>query len=126
MGEPITGIMGQPAQDTDKPPLRIMAAAVLHRNRIHVLLPPNRHGDIIKQISLFYHEPVYGQQGFIDNQGRFLNRCAAYQIAKFTGQLRDGLTTGELYSEDLIGDGWPDPEPEPLSLFDAAGLTPTV
>jgi hypothetical protein len=48
-----------------------------------------------------YHRRVK-EQGFIDIQGKFLDRSAAWKRAETTGQIREQVSTpGTLYSESL-------------------------
>jgi hypothetical protein len=82
---------------------RIVAAAILWEDRHPIWLPaPARHHNVlhlIHYITLVDH--VFGAQGFMTSEGRFVEREEAGQIALAAGQT-DKLKWGpDLYSEDL-------------------------
>ncbi len=65
---------------------------------------PNRHHDVINYI--YEHKQdekmVIGEQGFLNNEGKFLDRKEALYIAVQAGQLiRKTFPENELFSEDL-------------------------
>lgn len=84
--------------------LLIVCAALKVNNRI--ICGFGHYDPIMRQQILasegnnFWHT---AEQGFIDNQGNFLNRKEAYQIAKRNNQIKyRGIYRGdELFSEDL-------------------------
>ena len=93
---------------------RITAAAILRDGKIYQLPPPARHGDVMSMLGTTETEDGEmwtlhdGDQGFVTNTGRFVDRVEGHQIAKTAGQLiprkdghlndRDG---SHLFSEDL-------------------------
>jgi len=83
---------------------KIVAAAVYY-NGTFSLLPPARHGTIMRSLSTF-SDVIIGPdaQGFLTSKGRYVNREEAYDIAWRHGQLGEenvGSNPGTLYSEDL-------------------------
>ena len=64
---------------------------------------PGRHPDVIKlMVSLGKPTPVKGQQGFVTNQGRFVDRIEGKTIAKEANQLIERASKlPKLFSEDL-------------------------
>lgn len=94
----------------------IVAAAIKIGDVVCSLPRPARHADILRSLLVGFRRTDRGYreetQGFITNDGRFLNRQEAYLDAMQCGQgtpRRDAiLSTGynayngeELYSEDL-------------------------
>lgn len=83
----------------------IKAAAIRHKNVVFFLLPPARHADIFQLLPK--GELALGEQGFIIEDGTFVNRTEAYKIAFEANQIlptdRPGHTPtpGTLYTEDL-------------------------
>lgn len=87
---------------------RIAAAAICVDGEVQHMLPPNRHHNVMHR---FYRETgrIVGpdEQGFITDQGRFVDREEALKIATAAGQLnglrdKPGAYRGkELFSEDL-------------------------
>ncbi|MBS3648889.1 hypothetical protein KEU06_09745 [Pseudaminobacter sp. 19-2017] len=88
----------------------IVAAAVrLERdNCTYSLLPPARHGEVIRLVNSLYQKgnPEFvilpEEQGFVTSHGRFVGRREARAIASLAGQTssRDYNMT-DLFSEDL-------------------------
>lgn len=83
--------------------MKITHVAIIYDNITYGLPAPNRHHDVIRQIG-----GIYGphEEGFILEDGSFVNREQAYQIAKESGQLKRIISPTnyngpELYSEDL-------------------------
>lgn len=72
---------------------------VFHLNR------PNRHSDLISYIRnvVGYTGCIYGEdrQGFILNDGTFVNRIDSIPIAKESGQLKGPMINPFLASVDL-------------------------
>lgn len=88
------------------PILKIVCAAI--RLEDGLVIASMRHYDVIMRAVCKKLLPEYGQavwaaeQGFIDNQGCFLNRKTAYVVAMEAGQIpEDKLTGQDLFSEDL-------------------------
>lgn len=82
----------------------IIAAAIKQGELIHSLPRPARHHDIIHAMVVNgYKTPITGEQGFINNRGRFLDRIRALQEAYLEGQVTPEQKEGksqQLYSED--------------------------
>lgn len=82
----------------------ITHVAIIFQGRTWSLpTPPNRHFHIIRWIYADTGTPVdHDTQGFLDDQGNFLDRKAAMVHAKACGQLRDPNSASDtLFSEDL-------------------------
>ena len=83
---------------------KITGVAVMYGGKMYSLPRPNRHHDVIRSIPGGVKGP--DRQGFILENGTFLDRRQAMTLAENNGQLR--RVTGkefyqgpELYSEDL-------------------------
>lgn len=85
------------------PAERIVAAAIVQNGIVVALPQPARHGDIIEAIARFSRvEHVDGQQGFVTDKGRFVDRFEARDIARHAGQLLKRASKGPvLFSEDV-------------------------
>lgn len=73
---------------------------------VHTLPPPNRHHNVLLAMHhAGLHCPDPADQGFVLDDGSFVNRGQAYLIAWENGQLlprpAGGYNGPELYSEDL-------------------------
>lgn len=83
----------------------ITTAAVKFKDKVYTLPRPARHHDIIKHICEEEKIDSIGEneQGFLDDQGRFLRRKPAKLIAQMAGQIleNDAPVLSELYSENL-------------------------
>lgn len=87
----------------------ILAAAIkfhIEKTNKDVVLCGYRHCNIFEQLQLLGFEPQKGykeiEQGFIDDNGKFLTRREAYIHAIDCGQIGLRIVHGvELYSEDL-------------------------
>lgn len=84
-----------------EPGPRITHVAIKYGGKTYSLPAPNRHHHVIRLIG-----GVRGPdtQGFLDNNGNFLDRRQAMQLARGNGQLNrptDGYQGPELFSEDL-------------------------
>lgn len=83
---------------------QITHVAIKYGSKVYSLPKPNRHHHIIRMIGRMRGPNT---QGFLDDQGKFLDRRAAYKIAAANGQLDrsnhgPGAYQGdELFSEDL-------------------------
>lgn len=81
----------------------ITHVAIQYKGKLYSLPKPNRHHHIIHQIELETGDTgIYGDQGFLDDQGNFLDRAAALLHAQACHQLNDRpLWDDWLYSENL-------------------------
>ena len=78
----------------------IVGVAVRYKNKIYTLLAPNRHHDVIKEIHNQTGDMnIVGEQGFITNTERFLDRQDAARLAFVNGQIQ--IFVHELFSENL-------------------------
>lgn len=82
---------------------RIIAAAMDVGGVICFVPQPGRHHDIIRKLAAVGHPiPVHGRQGFLTDEGQFVDRRLALGIAEIAGQLLPGKgASGELFSEDV-------------------------
>lgn len=84
----------------------IKQAAIKIGNDIHTLPRPARHHDIIRALAteILLPTPIGGTQGFILDDGTFVNRVDALNVAIKSGQVKlencHAPKTG-LFSEDL-------------------------
>jgi hypothetical protein len=81
----------------------ITHVAILDQHGNPVALPaPNRHHHIIRKMASDGHPtPIVGEQGFLLEDGTFVHRIPAGQIALKTGQIEALAHPPHLYSEDL-------------------------
>lgn len=81
----------------------ITHVAIKYNGTLYSLPKPNRHHHIIHQIHLATGDTdIFGDQGFLDDQGNFLDRAAALVHAKVCNQLNDRhLWDDWLYSENV-------------------------
>ena len=83
----------------------IIAAAIKHGSLIHILPKPARHHDIIREMVLNgYDKPITGEQGFINDDGEFLDRKQALKEAEWSMQVNSDTKVGNknhLFSEDV-------------------------
>ncbi len=88
-------------------PERIEAAAILWEGQIYTLPRPARHGDLFKANCEVVNGVVRGkilggEQGFVTNKGRFVDRKEGCQIAHAANQIiRQTGGPNTLYTEDL-------------------------
>ncbi len=90
-------------------PKRIVAAACLSRNRLHMIVGPRHWDPVMQGIKATYTNRINwatGEQGFIDQFGSFYNRTDAWKIAQANNQIirrvgGDTADYGTLYSENL-------------------------
>jgi len=75
-------------------PLMIIKAAIIKDGTIYT---GKRHGDIFPQFPLGFLR--CGEQGFVTDKGKFVNRGQAAKIAYECGQIP--IKKSELFSEDL-------------------------
>lgn len=83
---------------------RVVCAACISGNGVIVVSP--RHGDTLCRAGFAQigERPLTGpgQQGFIDQWGRFMDRKEAWRVAEAAGQiLYEVSSPGTLYSENL-------------------------
>lgn len=81
----------------------ITHSAVIHNGVTFSLPAPYRHHHVLVVIYKEHGESTYNEQGFLDNEGKFLTREEAFVIAKAAGQIKDITATcgDRLYSEDI-------------------------
>lgn len=81
----------------------ITHVAIIWKDKLYSLPKPNRHHHIIHEIHLATGDmDIYGDQGFLDDKGNFLNRADALIHAQACNQLNDRPLWGDwLYSENL-------------------------
>lgn len=83
---------------------KITHVAILYKDVVYSLAPPNRHHDVIALIRKDILGPLeYGEQGFLDESGRFLTRKQALVSALANNQVKDpnDIRAGQLFSEDV-------------------------
>lgn len=84
--------------------LRVTRAAIRHRGQVYSLPPPARHADVMRVIWASRPGEYVGQdQGFVLNDGRYVDRKTAHRIAKRSGQLiprEGGYRCGEVNDRD--------------------------
>ncbi len=81
---------------------KITGVAIKRPEKLWTLPPPYRHGDIIAIIAARgYQIPVTGEQGFITDDGQFINREDALILVRENGQLLKEYHPKYLFSEDL-------------------------
>ena len=84
--------------------MRIVAAAVHHGATVS-LPPPARHHTILQSMDMIMGIDTTkvqpSEQGFITDEGRFVNRVEAFYIAWKADQLMKPTNGPELFSEDL-------------------------
>jgi hypothetical protein len=88
--------------------LPITHVAIRLRDKVWSLPAPNRHADVIRVIvesdpSTPIGEIPMDNQGFLDTDGRFLNRRQALYNAEVNKQLKPNvkIKLGMLFSEDI-------------------------
>jgi len=84
---------------------KIVRAAIKYQGQVYSLPAPHRHHHIISSIP-DYDGTLEDSQGFVDANGKYLERGEAYQLAVSSGQIRRNPGTEEyqgteLFSEDL-------------------------
>ncbi len=88
----------------DKSSRKIVGVAVQYAGKTYTLPRPNRHHDVIRSIPGGVKGP--NTQGFVLDDGTFLGRRGAMQLAQGNGQIKrrpgnEHYQGDELYSEDL-------------------------
>jgi hypothetical protein len=81
----------------------ITHVAVIHDGVTYSLAAPDRHHHVLREIYKIKEECTFNTQGFLDNQGVFVTRLEAIDIALAANQIKDtsNLRTTGLFSEDL-------------------------
>lgn len=105
-----------PSQPT---PTRIVAAAIRWNGVVYT--GPHHHNIIHQTAFTTGKKPVCGEQGFIADNGQFLDRVEARKVAASAGQIVQPLphATDELFSEELwTYRGLPQPTPTDAELLD--------
>ena len=87
----------------ERRPTKVVAAAIVHGEKVYTLPKPNRHHNIIKHIAdkEGSYRPTKAIQGFVDEHGNFLTRKEAAKIVIENGQLDKLRWPPHLFSEDL-------------------------
>lgn len=84
---------------------RIVAAAIRHEGQTYSLLPPARHGEVLRLVMAIHQPSVVGlpdDQGFVTSYNRFVGRKEGKLIARDAGQLLPTASPStDLFSEDL-------------------------
>lgn len=85
---------------TQDKPRAITHVAIKYGGKVYSLPKPNRHHHVIRIIGGISGPDI---QGFLDNEGNFLDRVEALEVALAAGQvLAPGDIRGDhLFSEDL-------------------------
>lgn len=85
--------------------LRVEDAAIRLRGVVYSLESPARHHDVIRHMrtacGIVETQGPDWEQGFVLNDGRFVQRSAAASIAVGNGQISELKWPPDLYSEDL-------------------------
>lgn len=81
----------------------ITHVAIKKDGKVYSLPKPNRHHNVIQHMArvLKMPTPITGEQGFVDDKGRFLGREDGRAHALKIGQVEKTLEPDLLYSEDL-------------------------
>lgn len=83
---------------------RIKAAAIKdHDGTVYQLPPPARHHNVIRlMVEAGRPKPITGEQGFVLEDDRFVDRVTAKQIAVAANQqIPRAMNLRELFSEDV-------------------------
>lgn len=85
--------------------VKIIAAAIRHKEVIFYLMPPARHGTIIKALDESVYRPKRiiqpNEQGFMGDDHKFYSREAAKKLVNQNGQAIADHHRTQLFSEDL-------------------------
>lgn len=88
--------------------LTIVNSAIRHRDFPDIIITGKRHPDCFNKFKNFFpdkelkNEILHIQQGFITNNGDFINRQMAAKVALMSGQILKIPNNGELTSEDIF------------------------
>lgn len=81
---------------------RIVAAAIKQDGMVCFVPRPGRHHDVIRRMAAAgIPTPIVGEQGFVTDDGLFVNRKHALAIAQEAEQIIRKGAGSELFSEDL-------------------------
>lgn len=83
---------------------RIVAAAVRFECQTFSLLPPARHGEVLRLMFTVFGDEYIGkeEQGFVTSHHRFVDRDTGKHIARQAGQLLPSASKiSHLFSEDI-------------------------
>lgn len=83
---------------------RIVAAAVRFEGQTFSMLPPARHGEVLRLMWTIFGDEYIGkeEQGFVTSRHRFVDRDTGKNIARSAGQLLPTASPhAHLFSEDL-------------------------
>lgn len=84
-----------------KIPERIVAAAIQCRCDGKVYTA-SRHHQVIEKLHYLSYQKPYGQQGFVTDRGRFVDRVEAAEIAVKAGQIEKLKYGNRLFSEWVL------------------------
>lgn len=81
----------------------IIGVAIRHEADVFCLAQPNRHHDVIRHMvdDRNISPPISGEQGFFNEEGDFITREEARDIAIKNGQCKTPRHSRLLFSEDL-------------------------
>jgi hypothetical protein len=81
----------------------IVAAAIRdHDGTVYSVPRPGRHHHVIRlMVEAGRPKPITGEQGFVLEDGRFVNREEGAQMALASGQIEELHWPPDLFSEDL-------------------------
>lgn len=80
----------------------IVAAAIKQGGIVYSVPRPGRHHHVIKHmVDCGIEPPIFGEQGFLTEDGTFVDREEARRIAIEAGQVVNPDHPRELFSEDL-------------------------
>jgi hypothetical protein len=82
----------------------ILFAAIKIGAKTYALPRPNRHHNVINSLieAKLFKAPITGEQGFVTNKGRFVDRIEGLQIATDANQILEKHgNEGQLFSEDM-------------------------
>ena len=80
----------------------IEGVAIKYKGTLYDLPRPNRHCHVIAMIARETGDrPISGEQGFVDGDGKFLDRIVGAAYAIDCGQIEKLNWPPRLYSEDL-------------------------
>lgn len=123
---------GPTALDPERPspagPLTVETAAIRIGDAVFTLPRPNRHHNIMWWLSVLgIQSGQMHDQGFVLNDGRYVDRATAVYIAWMARQLSAPSKSSELFSEDLWDGGADMVRPDILKALAAAPpATPTA
>lgn len=84
----------------DRDPIAYVAVKA-SESELYSLPSPHRHDDILRQYYLKFGKRLVGVQGFLTENGLFINRIQAAKHALKIGQVSKLSHPPLLYSEDL-------------------------